>query len=152
MWTEALSACTNIWPGANGNLASFHSIEEYNFIVKLWREASSLDRCQVGGLRSAYNNTLWTWTDGTPLNMTLINSLWKKRQPDNYNNNESIMEIWVGLLNDAPACNKRGTFVCKIPCASCTSPELQDLGCERSKAYNTEMSSCKYSLVQNFKL
>ena len=37
-WAEGSAACSSIfsktrWPGATGSLASFHSVEEYNFIA-----------------------------------------------------------------------------------------------------------------------
>ena len=48
--------------------------------------------------------------------MTLINLLWKKHQPDDYNGVENVLEIWKGKLNDVPVDRKRGPYTCKIPC------------------------------------
>ena len=70
--------------------------------------------------RSVNNSKIWTWTDGTPLNMTLINSLWYKGEPNNHRGNENIIELVVikgkGYLNDDNIL-RYGSHICKIPCA-----------------------------------
>ena len=60
----------------------------------------------------------WNWTDGTPLNMTLIDSKWASGQPDN--SGRSVMELVNGYLNDVSANTKRGTYMCKFPCPKST--------------------------------
>ena len=47
--------------------------------------------------------------------MTLINLLWRKHQPSD-NNDEIVLEILTGKLNDVPVDRKRGPYTCKIPC------------------------------------
>jgi len=115
---QGLDACKSIWQ--NGNLASFHSIKEFEFLVSNQKEASRLNHGYIGGVRSANNSKIWTWTDGTPLNMTLINSLWYKGEPNNHLGNENIIELVVikgkGYLNDDNIL-RYGSYICKIPCA-----------------------------------
>jgi len=120
-WAEGNAACSSIfskprWPGATGSLASFHSVEEYNFIASRVKETSKWDISSIGGVRNVDNTNVWKWTDGTPLNMTLINLLWRKDQPDYWGYVEKVLEIWTGKLNDVSVDNRRGAYTCKIPC------------------------------------
>ncbi|XP_035998747.1 galactose-specific lectin nattectin isoform X1 [Fundulus heteroclitus] len=105
-WAEAEKACNEF----NGNLASIHRQDEYNFISKLiYKEAGSYKSTWVGGY-DAVKVGLWFWSDGSRFDF----SNWSPGEPNNQGGNEKCMQINLGgreYVNDAN-CDIKLQYVC----------------------------------------
>ncbi|XP_039878508.1 rhamnose-binding lectin-like [Simochromis diagramma] len=105
-WTDAESSCQTL----GGNLASFHSTDEYTFIRELTRTAAgSYETAWVGG-NDRETETVWKWSDGSQFDFTN----WGSGQPNNYRGDQDCMEInYEGgdFVNDL-GCDSRRWFVC----------------------------------------
>ncbi|XP_029598180.1 ladderlectin-like isoform X2 [Salmo trutta] len=114
-WPEAEHYCLLL----GGNLASVHSLSQYNFLQSVIQ--SSANRAQITwiGANDAIKEGLWLWSDGSRFSY----QNWGQRQPDNYNygagndntnGREHCMEMNYGgdfRQNDAP-CWKQLPFMC----------------------------------------
>ncbi|XP_054912736.1 galactose-specific lectin nattectin-like [Poeciliopsis prolifica] len=94
----------------DGNLASFHTIEEYNFIRDLiYKAAKKHTETWVGGHDSAQEG-YWMWTDGS----NFILKSWGPLEPDNKQGKEHCL-----LMNSSEQdhtadeiCSKKFPYVC----------------------------------------
>ncbi|XP_054588521.2 ladderlectin [Nothobranchius furzeri] len=84
-WAAAERYCLSV----GGNLASFHSTAEYNFIRDLiLKKTGAHTTCWVGG-NDAAKDGVWMWSDGSKFDFTA----WHAGEPNNYGGSESCMDI-----------------------------------------------------------
>ncbi|XP_054878105.1 ladderlectin-like [Poeciliopsis prolifica] len=105
-WAEAEKHCQNL----DSHLASFHNIDEYNFLRQtVLRSTLKQSRFWIGGYDSAQEGT-WFWSDGSKF----IFSTWGSGQPDNAGGNEHCMNIndrGRDFVDDSP-CDMTLPFIC----------------------------------------
>ncbi|XP_070694956.1 galactose-specific lectin nattectin-like [Pempheris klunzingeri] len=105
-WAAAERFCNHL----GGNLASLHTIDEYNFIRGvILRQIGYHKSTWVGG-HDAVREGVWLWSDGSLFDFTG----WAYREPNNYKGREDCMEInFAGrdYVNDN-RCYRRKSFVC----------------------------------------
>nr|XP_033935309.1 LOW QUALITY PROTEIN: galactose-specific lectin nattectin-like [Pseudochaenichthys georgianus] len=107
-WASAERDCL----GLGGNLASFQSTTEFNFIRKLVRTATGQDLHFWAGGHDAVMEGVWLWSDGSKFSF----SGWGKGEPNNYRGKEHCMEVNFGdpankKVNDQNCLDKQ-PFVC----------------------------------------
>ncbi|XP_066910705.1 macrophage mannose receptor 1-like isoform X2 [Clytia hemisphaerica] len=104
-FAEAEDYCQSI----GGHLASIHSKEENDFVLK---EAQNrgLVHPYIGGT-DAGSEGKWRWNDGT----TMAYKKWLPNQPDNAGGKEHCMHLWKSNTgwNDI-FCGNKYNFVCKM--------------------------------------
>ncbi|XP_030609905.1 ladderlectin-like [Archocentrus centrarchus] len=122
-WTQYCNRCfyyvsqTMIWGDAQrncqsmkANLASVHSLEEYQVIQKVISDASKASgRTWIGGT-DGQKEGYWFWIDGTRLTYTN----WCLGEPNNVSGKESCMEMNFSgkkCMNDE-SCSSRFPSVC----------------------------------------
>uniref|UniRef100_A0A3P8Q238 C-type lectin domain-containing protein n=1 Tax=Astatotilapia calliptera TaxID=8154 RepID=A0A3P8Q238_ASTCA len=99
-WAEAEKNCQAM----KANLASVNNAEDNENIQKVIRAASlNATRTWIGGTDCQMND-LWLWSDGSHF----LFSAWKPGQPDNWESNESCIEInHGGKWNDVKCSTQR---------------------------------------------
>uniref|UniRef100_A0A8C7F548 Galactose-specific lectin nattectin-like n=1 Tax=Oncorhynchus kisutch TaxID=8019 RepID=A0A8C7F548_ONCKI len=114
-WPEAEHYCLLL----GGNLASVHSLSQYNFLLSVIRSSANRAQRTWIGANDAIKEGLWLWSDGSRFSY----QNWGQRQPDNYihvagndntNGREHCMEMNYGDdfgQNDA-ACWTQLPFMC----------------------------------------
>ncbi|XP_033935305.2 galactose-specific lectin nattectin-like isoform X2 [Pseudochaenichthys georgianus] len=107
-WASAERDCL----GLGGNLASFQSTTEFNFIRKLVRTATGQDLHFWAGGHDAVMEGVWLWSDGSKFSF----SGWGKGEPNNVGGKEHCMEVNFGdpankKVNDQNCLDKQ-PFVC----------------------------------------
>uniref|UniRef100_A0A8C6LR86 C-type lectin domain-containing protein n=1 Tax=Nothobranchius furzeri TaxID=105023 RepID=A0A8C6LR86_NOTFU len=84
-WADAEKYC-NLF---GGNLASYHSEDDYNFIRHLIYRAAHSDRQSWVGGNDAVQDCTWFWSDGSNFDYTN----WGRGEPDNRGGNQKCMDI-----------------------------------------------------------
>ncbi|KAF1389661.1 hypothetical protein PFLUV_G00075780 [Perca fluviatilis] len=75
-----------------GNLASVHSIEEYEFIQKLITQQSHGNPMTWIGGTDCQKNNIWFWSDGRPFFFTF----WCAGEPNNAGGNQGCLRMNYG--------------------------------------------------------
>uniref|UniRef100_A0A3Q3FYE5 Galactose-specific lectin nattectin-like n=1 Tax=Kryptolebias marmoratus TaxID=37003 RepID=A0A3Q3FYE5_KRYMA len=105
-WASSEQTCI----AYGGNLASFHNINEFNFLRALvYGAIRSYKNTWVGG-NDAAKDGVWMWTDGSRFDYIR----WYKGEPNNSGGRESCLEINVkggNQVNDEK-CTTRRPFIC----------------------------------------
>ncbi|XP_071372765.1 ladderlectin-like [Centroberyx affinis] len=87
-WVQAEQHCLTI----GANLASVHSLEEYQFIQEMVKGSSgSLPDTWIGGSDHAQDRT-WFWSDGSRFDY----QLWNSGEPNNSGGREPCVEMNFG--------------------------------------------------------
>ncbi|XP_036389217.1 ladderlectin-like [Megalops cyprinoides] len=103
MWYLPKKHCLKL----GGNLASVHSLSEYQFLQKLTGDPLSW----IGG-HDAVEEGQWLWSDGSVFSY----EKWSYPQPDNYGGDEHCLCCNAGGTkdwNDCP-CSHTLPFVCAL--------------------------------------
>ncbi|KAM9425331.1 ladderlectin-like [Pholidichthys leucotaenia] len=82
-WHDAQSYCESM----NANLASVHCIEEYNWVQKVIRDATTRDDLCWIGATDATMEGAWDWSDDTKF----IFEKWCKNEPNNSSRREHCL-------------------------------------------------------------
>ncbi|XP_039674882.1 galactose-specific lectin nattectin-like [Perca fluviatilis] len=102
-WSDAENYC--LFKG--GNLASVHSVEEYEFLKTYINQVGGkIDSTWMGGFDSVQEG-MWMWTDGSIFDY----EHWAPGQPDNSHGGENCLESHLDTWND-DSCDSKNTFVC----------------------------------------
>ncbi|KAM9786227.1 galactose-specific lectin nattectin-like [Neosynchiropus ocellatus] len=105
-WADSEVSCLN----AGGNLVSYHSKEEYDFIKAMIKRVTGVDKRIWAGGYDATKNGVWLWSDGSDFNY----SNWGKGEPNNGGGTEHCMELnWRGNPNDHQ-CHHKKPFMCSM--------------------------------------
>eukprot|EP00118_Oscarella_pearsei_P004599 m.19977 g.19977 ORF g.19977 m.19977 type:complete len:240 (+) comp27937_c0_seq2:177-896(+) len=115
-WQNARKQCQS----DGGDLASFETLQEYNFVVNLIKSTPNWDSFVWIGLNDIAKEGSWVWSDNSPVNF--LN--WVAGQPDNGGSgggNEDCSHILARprdgdarfFWNDLP-CGSTQSVVCKI--------------------------------------
>uniref|UniRef100_A0A8C6LJM4 C-type lectin domain-containing protein n=1 Tax=Nothobranchius furzeri TaxID=105023 RepID=A0A8C6LJM4_NOTFU len=107
-WADAEKYC-NLF---GGNLASYHSEDDYNFIRHLIYRAAHSDRQSWVGGNDAVQDCTWFWSDGSNFDYTN----WGRGEPDNRGGNQKCMDInknGMDFVNDVD-CSRLNPFVCSM--------------------------------------
>ncbi|XP_070694961.1 galactose-specific lectin nattectin-like [Pempheris klunzingeri] len=114
VWTVDWSRCNitrlRFCNHLGGNLASLHTIDEYNFIRGVILRVTGYHKSTWVGGHDAVREGVWLWSDGSLFDFTG----WAYREPNNYKGREDCMEInFAGrdYVNDN-RCYRRKSFVC----------------------------------------
>ncbi|XP_013123276.1 ladderlectin-like [Oreochromis niloticus] len=84
-WVDAQRKCESM----NANLASVHSLEEYQLLQRVIFDATKAsERTWIGGF-DGQREGYWFWIDGTRFQYTN----WCKSEPNNHRDNEQCMEM-----------------------------------------------------------
>ncbi|XP_031161844.1 type-2 ice-structuring protein-like isoform X1 [Sander lucioperca] len=105
-WADAEKNCLSL----KGNLASVHSVEEYQFIQTMITQQSHGNPITwIGGTDSQKNN-VWFWSDGRPFYFTF----WCAGEPNNGGGNQNCIEMNYGVHNcwDDVQCSSTLPSVC----------------------------------------
>ncbi|XP_034727122.1 ladderlectin-like [Etheostoma cragini] len=87
-WADAEKNCQSL----KGNLASVHSVEEYQFIQRMITEHTQANPLAwIGGSDSQKNN-VWFWSDGRPFSFTF----WCAGEPNNQRGNQGCIQMNQG--------------------------------------------------------
>ncbi|XP_019126318.1 ladderlectin isoform X1 [Larimichthys crocea] len=104
-WIDAEKYCLRF----DANLASIHSLEEYDYIQKLVKSSGGYAKSWVGAT-DAVEESQWFWSDGSKFDY----HFWGGDEPNNLGGNEHCVEMndsedlsW----NDLP-CDTKLPFVC----------------------------------------
>uniref|UniRef100_UPI003AAD86FE ladderlectin-like n=1 Tax=Centroberyx gerrardi TaxID=166262 RepID=UPI003AAD86FE len=84
-WIQAEQHCLTL----GGNLASIHSLEEYQFIRELVRSSSGSYPATLIGGTDAFQENLWMWTDGSKFDY----QLWASGEPNNDKGAEHCIDM-----------------------------------------------------------
>ncbi|XP_054912732.1 ladderlectin-like [Poeciliopsis prolifica] len=107
-WAAAEKHCQHL----DSHLASFHNIDEYNFIRQLiFKTTQAHTRTWLGGYDSP-GEGIWFWSDGSRLTFTN----WAAGEPNNGGDKEHCMDMNVqgrDFVND-DVCSKQLPFVCVL--------------------------------------
>ncbi|XP_017259884.1 galactose-specific lectin nattectin [Kryptolebias marmoratus] len=103
-WATAERTCI----AYGGNLASFHNINEFNFLRALVYGATrSYKKTWVGG-NDAAKDGVWMWTDGSRFNF----SYWYNKEPNNSGGRESCLEINFNDKTNDVRCSTKRPYIC----------------------------------------
>ncbi|XP_027866892.1 galactose-specific lectin nattectin-like isoform X1 [Xiphophorus couchianus] len=108
-WATAENFCLSL----GANLASFHSVGEYNFIRKLIYKVTGKHTQTWVGAHDSVEEGYWMWSDGSKF---VFNS-WGKNEPNNSGGNEHCMDINLHEqenVNDY-GCYEKLPFICARP-------------------------------------
>ncbi|XP_053706038.1 galactose-specific lectin nattectin-like [Synchiropus splendidus] len=105
-WADAETHCLN----AGGNLVSYHSQAEYDFIIGMIRRITGTNqRIWAGGQDTAKVN-VWMWSNGHKFNY----ANWGPGEPNNGGRTEHCMELnWRNKPNDHQCYHKK-PFMCAM--------------------------------------
>ncbi|XP_072174350.1 macrophage mannose receptor 1-like [Diadema setosum] len=105
-WQTARDRCVNM----GGDLASFHSSEEENYIYA--NSGSTQSSGYWIGLHDRSTEGGFEWSDGTPVEHTN----WNGGEPNDWGSGEDCTEAFFSsrIWNDL-YCNRRRNWICKIP-------------------------------------
>ncbi len=84
-WIEAEKNCLSL----KSNLASIHSLEEYQFIQRRVQEGSQDEAVTWVGGSNCQENSVWLWTDGTPFSF----EKWCPDEPNNVGGVEHCLHM-----------------------------------------------------------
>ncbi|XP_015224380.1 PREDICTED: ladderlectin-like [Cyprinodon variegatus] len=101
-WADAESHCLSL----GGHLASFHSKNEYKFLIDLIYTAGRHKNCWFGA-HDAVKDGIWMWSDGSKF----VSAPWAKNEPNNFGGDEGCMDIKNGDVNDQ-SCTDKLPFIC----------------------------------------
>ncbi|XP_028432920.1 type-2 ice-structuring protein isoform X1 [Perca flavescens] len=105
-WSDAEKNCQS----SKGNLASVHSVEEYQFIQMIIKQQTHGNPITwIGGHDSPKNN-VWFWSDGRPFSFTF----WCAGEPNNGYGNQDCIQMNFGEHNcwDDVQCSIKLPSVC----------------------------------------
>ncbi|XP_027866894.1 galactose-specific lectin nattectin-like [Xiphophorus couchianus] len=108
-WIMAENTCLSM----DGNLASMHSMDQYNFIRELiYNETGKHTSTWVGAHDSAQEG-IWMWSDGSKF----VFKVWGENEPNNIRGMEHCLQINHNERNHTSdeACAKKLPFICARP-------------------------------------
>ncbi|XP_059189847.1 galactose-specific lectin nattectin-like [Centropristis striata] len=91
-----------------GNLASVHSLWEYNFLRHLMYQRFHRTVRFWIGLFDAIQERSWMWTDGSRVRFTY----WSRGEPNNRRNEDCTEGNWKGRYWNDVRCHYRRPYVC----------------------------------------
>ncbi|XP_078105960.1 type-2 ice-structuring protein-like [Sander vitreus] len=105
-WADAEKNCQSL----KGNLASVHSVEEYQFIQRMITQQTQGNPMAWVGGTNCQKKTLWFWSDGRPFSFTF----WCAGEPNNQGGNQGCLRMNYGEHNcwDDIQCSDQLASVC----------------------------------------
>ncbi|XP_037540520.1 galactose-specific lectin nattectin-like [Nematolebias whitei] len=105
-WASSERTCHRL----GGNLASFHSRSDYDFLRNLAYRATGYHPRTWVGASDAVQEGFWMWSDGSRFDYVS----WGRGEPNNAGGRENCMEInlFGGDYTNDMSCSMRNNFIC----------------------------------------
>ncbi|KAF1389664.1 hypothetical protein PFLUV_G00075810 [Perca fluviatilis] len=105
-WSDAEKNCQSL----KGNLASVHSIQEYQFIQMIITQQTHANPMTWIGGTACQKHSNWFWSDGRPFSFTF----WCAGEPNNAGGNQGCLRMNYGEHNcwDDIQCSDKLPSVC----------------------------------------